>query len=450
MRIAIANNYYYLRGGAERVLLEEKKILEAHGHQVCVFAQAHPRNEPSPYSAYFPPFKDWRATRGLAKAAMAMNILYDRRAARCFLRFLEAAQPDIVHAHNIYGGLTTSILDVAREKRIPVVMTLHDYKLICPSYLMLKRGAVCEDCKAGRFIYCLLNRCHKESLTASGVYCAESYLNRWLHKYDTVRYFICPSMFSLRKHAEHGIPPDRLLGIPNFAGAAARKPRWQGGRYALFVGRLSAEKGIATLLAAARGLDVPVRLVGDGPLMAELQDFVKHNGMTHVAFEGYKSGADLQRLYEDAAFLVLPSQCYENAPMSILEAYACGKPVVGSRIGGIAEMVEQGRTGLQFTPGNAGELADCMRTLWLDEPLRAQMGLAARDKVEREYCAEVHYEQLMQLYRHVLSQSTNRTTPLQLKENHENSIFGREEHSAGRRHRKVHSGAGVSPGTKGP
>jgi len=416
MRIAIASNYYYLKGGAERVLFEEKKILEAHGHQVPVFSQAHPRNEFSPYGDYFPPFKDWRGTRGPAKVAMAKSIMYDRQTARCFLRFLEAAEPDIVHAHNIYGGLTTSILDAARKKHVPVVMTLHDYKLICPSYLMLNRGAVCEDCKGGRFIHCLLNTCHKENRAASGVYCLESYLNRWLHKYDTIRYLICPSMFSLRKHAEHGIPRDRLLHIPNFVNAIEQsregrltaEPRYEDGGYALFVGRLSSEKGIPTLLAAAKGLDVPVRLVGDGPLKTEYENWVKNNGMTHVTFEGYKSGADLKRLYENAAFLVLPSQCYENAPMSILEAYACGKPVVGSRIGGIAEMVEHGRTGLQFTPGNADELAECMRTLWLGASLRSQMGLAARDKVEREFSAEAHYEQLMEVYGHLLSESTDR------------------------------------------
>lgn len=410
MRIAIASNYYYLKGGAERVLFEEKMILEAHGHQVSVFAQAHPRNEPSPYEDYFPPFKDWRGTRGLAKLTMAKSIMYDRQAARCFLRFLEAAEPDIVHAHNIYGGLTTSILDIARKKHVPVVMTLHDYKLICPSYLMLNRGAVCEDCKGGRFVHCLLNRCHKESLGASGVYCLESYLNRWLHKYDTIRYLICPSLFSLRKHTEHGIARDRLLHIPNFADAAGQVPRYKTGRYALFVGRLSEEKGIATLLAAAKSLDVPVRLVGDGPLRTEYEKRAKNDGLSHVTFEGYKSGDDLKQLYENAAFLVLPSQCYENAPMSILEAYAYGKPVVGSRIGGIAEMVEHGRTGLQFTPGNADELAECVRTLWLDASLRSQMGRAARDKAEREFSAEVHYEQLMEVYRHLLNESTDRTS----------------------------------------
>ncbi len=457
MRIAIASNYYYLKGGAERVLFEEKKILEAHGHQVPVFSQAHPRNEPSPYKDYFPPFKDWRGTRGPAKVAMARSMMYDRRAARCFLRFLEAAEPDIVHAHNIYGGLTTSILDVARKKRVPVVMTLHDYKLICPSYLMLNRGAVCEDCKGGRFIHCLLNRCHKENLAASGVYCLESYLNRWLHKYDTIRYLICPSMFSLRKHIEHGIPRDRLLHIPNFVNAAEQsregrltaEPRHEERGYALFVGRLSGEKGIPTLLAAAKGLDVPVRIVGDGSLKTELRDFVKNNGMTHVTFEGYKSGVDLEQLYENAAFLVLPSQCYENAPMTILEAYACGKPVVGSRIGGIAEMIEHGRTGLQFTAGNADELAECMRALWLDASLRSQMGLAARDKVEREYSPEVHYEQLMGVYQHLLNGNMDQIGVPQMKESHENSVFGGKEYYAGRGHREVHSGAGLAPRAKG-
>jgi glycosyltransferase involved in cell wall biosynthesis len=224
MRIAMANNYYYIRGGAERVLFEEKKILEAHGHQVPVFSQAHPNNEFSEFSDYYCPFKDWRNISRFQKFPMALHIMYDRRTARGFNRFLEAADCDIIHAHNIYGGLTTSILDIAQKKGVPVVMTLHDYKLICPSYAMLNRGTVCEDCKAGRFIHSVLNTCHKESLTASGVYCIESYLNKWLHKYDTIRYFICPSMFSLTKHAEHGIPRDKLLHIRNFVNFTKQKP----------------------------------------------------------------------------------------------------------------------------------------------------------------------------------------------------------------------------------
>jgi len=403
MRIAMANNYYFLKGGAERVMFEEKKILEAHGHQVPVFSQAHPHNEYSKFSDCYSPFKDWRHTSRLQKIPTALNIMYDRRTARGFNRFLEAADSNIVHAHNIYGGLTTSILDVAQRKGVPVVMTLHDYKLICPSYLMLNRGAVCEGCKNGRFIHCLLRACHKESLTASGVYCIESYLNKWLHKYDTIRYFICPSMFSLAKHAEHGIPRDRLLHIRNFVDFRIHKPQYENGRYALFVGRLSKEKGILTLLNAIEHLDVPVRIVGDGPLKADYEDFVGKHRMDHVTFEGHKSGDDLKQLYENAAFLVMPSEWYENAPMTILEAYAYGKPVVGSRIGGIPEMIDHGRTGMLFEMGDPGQLAECIGNLWSNKSLCRQMGHAARDKVEREFSSEAHYEQLMKVYRNLLN-----------------------------------------------
>jgi glycosyltransferase involved in cell wall biosynthesis len=403
MRIAMANNYYYIKGGAERVLFEEKKILEAHGHQVPVFSQAHPQNEFSQYSDCYPPFKDWRNISKIQKVPMALNIIYDRRTARGFNRFLEATDCDIVHAHNIYGGLTTSILDIAQKKGIPAVMTLHDYKLICPSYLMLNRGSVCEGCRNRRFIYCLLKTCHKESLTASGVYCIESYLNKWLHKYDTIRYFICPSMFSLTKHAEHGIPRDRLLHIRNFVNIAKYKPRYDNGRYGLFVGRLSKEKGILTLLAAVEHLHMPVRIVGDGPLKAEYESFAAKRKMNHVVFEGYKSGDDLKRLYEDAAFLVIPSECYENAPMTVLEAYSYGKPVIGSCIGGIPEMIEHGRTGMLCAIGDAGKLTECIDKLWSDKSLCQQMGHAAREKVEREFSAEGHYDRLMEVYQNLMN-----------------------------------------------
>ena len=397
----MANNYYYIRGGAERVLFEEKKILEAHGHQVPVFSQAHPHNETSEFSDYYVPFKDWRNISLLQKVPMALKLMYDHRTARGFNRFLEASKSNIVHTHNIYGGLTTSILDIAKRKGVPVVMTLHDYKLICPSYAMLNRGTVCEDCKGGSFILSMLNTCHKESLTASGVYCIESYLNKWLHKYDTISYFICPSMFSLQKHAEHGISQDRLLHIPNFVNSSIYKPQYENGRYALFVGRISREKGIFTLLAAVEHLNIQVRIVGDGPLKAEYEDMAK--SMSHVIFEGYKTGNDLKRLYEDAAFLVLPSECYENAPMTILEAYAYGKPAVGSRIGGIAEMIDHGKTGMLFEMGNAHQLAECIENLWSKKSLCRQMGHAARSKVEREYSSELHYEHLMKVYRNLLN-----------------------------------------------
>jgi glycosyltransferase involved in cell wall biosynthesis len=179
------------------------------------------------------------------------------------------------------------------------------------------------------------------------------------------------------------------------------KPQYENGQYALFVGRISREKGVFTLLAAVEHLNIQVRIVGDGPLKAEYEDMAKR--MPHVIFEGYKTGDNLRRLYEDAAFLVLPSECYENAPMTILEAYAYGKPAVGSRIGGIAEMIDHEKTGMLFEMGNARQLADCIDNLWKDKSLRQQMGRAAHEKVERKYSAEAHYEQLMKVYRNLLN-----------------------------------------------
>jgi len=404
MRIVMANNYYYLRGGSERVLFEEKRLLEENGHKVVVFSRAHPKNEYSEYADYFTPFVDWQNLSLLKKVPAAINIIYNQQTGKSFLKFLEEFKPDMIHAHIIYGGLTTSILDAAQRKHIPVVMTLHDYKLICPSYLMLNRGNICEDCMGGKFMYCLFNRCHKESFTASLIYCIESYLNKWLRKYDKIHYLICPSLFSLKKHAENGIPEERMVYIPNFINYVNYEPNYEKGDYILFVGRLSKEKGVLTLLKAVKKLGVHLKIVGDGPMMPEYEAFVEENGMSHVTFEGYKLGEELRKLYQGAAFLVTASECYENAPMMILEAFAYGKPVIGPRIGGFLEMIEPSRTGVLFTIGNTNELRECIQELWAKRSLVSEMGRTARRKVELEFSSEVHYRNLIHVYR----QATNK------------------------------------------
>jgi glycosyltransferase involved in cell wall biosynthesis len=247
------NNFYYQRGGSEQVLFEEKRILEENGHQVLAFSQAQPNNEHSEYANYFPPYTTNYENMPLLKRILSsINIVYSRKAGRAFLRFLEESQPDLVHAHNIYGGLTTSVLDAARKKGVPTVMTLHDYKLICPSYLMLNRGKICEDCRGGKFKYCLFNRCHKESFQASLVYCLESYFNKWLGKYDKIAYLICPSRFLFQKLCESGFDKNRLVYIPNYVDVRRFKPQFGRGAYLLYAGRLSREKGVLTLLKAVK------------------------------------------------------------------------------------------------------------------------------------------------------------------------------------------------------
>ncbi|MBN1766759.1 MAG: glycosyltransferase family 4 protein [Sedimentisphaerales bacterium] len=398
MKIALTNNYYYLRGGSERIVFEEQKILQQNGHQVVVFSQALPENVPSPYSHLFPPATRYQDISWTQKMKAAVKIIYNSGAMKAFSDFLDKTAPEIIHVHNIYGGLTTSILDVACKRKIPVVMTVHDYKLVCPSYLMLHRGRVCEDCRGGRFSHCLFNRCHKDSLAASLVYSMESYFNKWFDKYGVVRNFICPSLFSLNKHLQNGMPQSRLTHVPNFIFLADYGFQKLPGDYILFAGRLSPEKGILTLLEAAKDLDIPIKVAGDGPLRNHCLDFVNQNNMTHITFAGHQQGKSLQDLFQNAAFVVFPSQCFENAPMTVLEAFAYGKPVIGSHIGGIPEMITPHETGLLCPAGDIKQWKESMQYLFTRPCLIEKMGRLARDKVTQDYNSRIHYEKLIEVY----------------------------------------------------
>lgn len=403
MNVAVINNYYYLRGGSERVLFAEKQLLEENDVEVVPFSRAHPKNEHSKYADYFLPIIDYENLSVLKKMWFALNIIYNNRIGRTFMRLLEEIQPHIIHAHNIYGGLTTSIIDAAQKKGIPVVMTVHDYKLICPSYLSLNHGIVCEDCRNGRFYHCLLNRCHKNTLFASTVYTAESYYNKWLRKYDSIRFLICPSRFLQSKLLDNGFSPERLIYLPNFIDFRSFMPSYDVGDYLLYVGRLSKEKGVMTLLKAVKKSNMQVKIIGDGPMKAELVAFVRDNKMSHVTFKGYKSGEELKELYQNAAFLVIPSEWYENAPMTILEAFAYGKPVIGSRIGGIPEMIEPNKTGMLFEVGNIDQLDECVQKLWSNKTMISNMGFDARNKVEMEFSSQKHVHSLLEIYRRALN-----------------------------------------------
>lgn len=403
MKIIFANNYFYIRGGSERVFYDEANMLTSYGHEVAFFARHFHKNLASEYSKYFPSELEYENVPLLKRISASFKMVYSYECKDKFDSLLRIFNPDIIHAHNIYGRLTTSIIDAAKKRYIPVVMTLHDYKLICPSYLMLLDDRICELCKGKKFYYCVLKKCHKQSLVSSLIYTIESYYNNLLKKYDWIRYFICPSKFILKKHEEAGMPEEKLIHIPNFINLENFKPNYNHEEYILFAGRLSKEKGMLTLLKAAKEINVLVRIVGDGPLRDQLYNYVKENRINNVDFEGYKSGEEFKDLFRNALFLVFPSEWYENAPMTILEAFAYGKPVIGSNIGGIPEMIIENETGLLFNPGNYQELREKINFLLSHPSLIVQMGKNAREKVEKEYNAEIHYERLMGVYTNICS-----------------------------------------------
>lgn len=400
MKLIFTNNYYYLRGGSERVFFDEMEMLSAHGHKVVPFSRNFEKNIYSKYSKFFPsPLEYMNNLSALAKTFVGFKLIYSFESRKKFSQLLDSFKPDIVHAHNIYGRLTSAIVDSAKVKKIPVVMTLHDYKLICPSYLMLLNGLPCERCKGRKFYNSLFTLCHKNNFLASATYTIESYFNLWFKKYDWIRFLICPSMFSLEKHLEAGIPEGKLVHIPNFIKLKNFEPDYEPGDYILFVGRLSKEKGVLTLLKAIKGLDIELKIVGDGPMRKEYEKYVRNERITNVAFEGYKSGEELKSLYKNSAFVIFPSEWYENAPMTILETSAYGKPIIGSNIGGIPEMIINEKTGLLFEPGDYNKLREKMKYLLSNSSLIVQIGKDARKRAEEEYNDELHYKRLMEVYR---------------------------------------------------
>lgn len=403
MKVLSANNYFYPRGGSERVFFDEMEILRAHGHEIIPFSRHFEKNMPSECSRYFASPIEYENVSLAKKIAKGFSLIYSYECRKRFSELLDYFSPDLIHAHNIYGRLTTSIIDAAKKKKIPVVMTLHDYKLICPSYLMLLNDSVCERCIGGKFYRCVLKKCHKGRRDASLFFTLESYFNSIFDKYDYIGYFICPSRFSLKKHAEAGIPEEKLVHIPNFINVKGFEPNYENNGYILYVGRLSREKGVLTLLKAIKSRDIPVRIVGDGPMRGEYESFVKENDISNVFFEGYKRGDELRNLFINATFLIFPSTWYETFGLVALEAFAHGKPVIGANIGGIPEMVIEDETGLLFEPGNHQDLTEKLCYLFSHSSEVVRMGRNARKKVEDEYNADLHFQRLSEVYKKACS-----------------------------------------------
>jgi glycosyltransferase involved in cell wall biosynthesis len=413
MNILFLNNFHYLRGGSEKVLFEEMRLLRENGHRVAVYARGHEQNEPAGFAEFFPPPLDTEHLNPSIKTVLTVTeMIYSRAARRGLGEVLKRFRPDIVHAHNIYGRLSVSVLDELKGAQVPIVLTLHDLKLLCPSYLMLNRGKVCEKCKGHKFYHAVLSRCHKNSYPASAVYAFETWMNTRFGKYDPVRYFITPSRFLRDKAIEFDWCPERFIHVPNFIDLASVTDASVIGGYCLYLGRLSREKGLKTLLQAFRALrpKLPLHIVGDGPDRDELEKLTSDDKLA-VHFAGHLSGKRLHEAIADAKVIIVPSECYENAPMSILEAMAHGKPVIGARIGGIPEMIDDGVTGYLFEPGNVADLRDKLEQfLSLPDAEVDAMGRSARNKVEKEHSAEAHYTGLMQVYSKALNGFSAKST----------------------------------------
>jgi glycosyltransferase involved in cell wall biosynthesis len=397
MRLVFLNNLLYLWGGAEKVLLDQIGLFRAKGHQVFPFSQAHPLNRPEEQRAWFPPLNEYDRKSLAANIPRFFRFIYSRANRVAFRRFLEETKPDLIHAHNIYGGLTTAVLDGAKDAGIPVVLTLHDYKMISPSGILMSGNNPCRNCleRPGTF-QCILNRCSRGSLAISfGAYW-ETWFNRKFHKYESVAAFVAPSRFMADTVAGMGVDRTRIHVVPNSLDPAQYSPGKEKGKYFFYAGRMYPEKGVETLLKCFSAQGAELVLAGEGRELASYR--AQAAKYPNIRFLGKLGPEEIRRHYRDCIAVIVPSLWPENASMVVLEALACGKPVVASRIGGLPEQVQDGVNGLLFNPGDSEALGGIVSRLWSDRDLAERLGKNARRNFEERYSQDRYYDELMKVY----------------------------------------------------
>jgi len=379
MKILQIHNATTHRGGGEVEVELISKLLNDHEYDVILIERSN---------------KD--LSNGLIKKANAfINGSYSLNAYRRMLRIIKLNRPDIVHVHGLYPFFTPSVLVACRKMEIPVVLHCHSFQLICPNSLLFQNNHICELCCNNKEYWCLLKNC-RNNIFESVAYVIRHFTAKRFHLFhNNVDFFIVPTEFSRQRHILAGYQKRQILVLPNMVAIPDKMADVSDGHYAAFVGRLSPEKGIETLLLAASKLPaVQFRIAGDGPLLPSL---LKRSTKNCVLL-GFLRKKELAEFYCKAKFVVIPSLGFETFCLVVAEAMSYGLPVIASRIGALQELVEDGLTGLLFEPGNVEELASKIHSLWDNPKLCKKMGMAGREKALREFSEDVYYERLISIY----------------------------------------------------
>lgn len=387
MRILLSNKFYYRRGGDCIYMLNLEQLLKAHGHEVAVFAMDYPENIDTPWRKYFP--------QNMSKLMALTRPFGSREVRRKFSKLLDDFRPDVVHLNNIHTQLSPVIAELAHIRGIRVVWTLHDYKLLCPRYDCLCDGkTVCEQCFNGDKTPCRTYRCMKGSRLASEVGYREAVMWNRERLEACTDLFICPSRFMAEKMAQGSFRKDKLKVLCNFIDVEkCRKDDYSKDDYYCYVGRLSHEKGVATLIEAAARLPYRLKVIGGGPLLEQLK--IKNEQLKgNVEFLGFKQWNEIKEIAGRARFTVIPSEWYENNPLSVIEAECIGTPVLGARIGGIPELIVEGASGMTFESGNAEDLTEKIKAMFAATFDYKAIAEAAM----RRYNAESYYKEIIRAY----------------------------------------------------
>jgi len=389
VKILQIHNYYQRPGGEDAVFDHDRSILLNSGHQVITYC---------------------RSNAELSELSLAERVLMlkafisSERAKQDVWDLLRRERPTIVHVYNTFAMITPSIFDACRSENIPVVQAVQNYRLVCPTATLFRSGKTCTDCDEKGLWSSVRHGCYRQSRLTTAVMAVSLGVHRKRGIWNThVDAYIAPSEFVRRKLTKAAIPEEKIFLRPNFL-SADPGARFSPGRHALFVGRLSDEKGIFTLLRAWNRIqiDIPLRIVGDGPLRSQIESEISSNQLTNVELTGWLERKDVHEAMKSAKFLIFPSEWYEPFGLTIVEGFACGAPVIGSRLGAVEELIKDGRTGLLFTAGNPEDLAHKIKWAVRHPEKLRDMGKAARREYEEKYNANVNYAKLMNIYSRVL------------------------------------------------
>ncbi len=399
MRILFIHDFYQQFGGEDSVALAERRLLEDRGEQVLFWTRHN--DEIKSYGA-------------LQKANFLCETVYSQRTVRDIRQAVADFKPDVAFIHNIYPLISPSLYYTLHGLRVPMVQVLHDFRPFCANGWFYIDGKICERCKFGNHFHGIVNRCFRKDSVLSVLYSTALGVNRWAGMLEKVDAFVCLTGFFKEKIREIGIPEEKIFVRPNFIDALPLKAESHG-HHALCLGRLSNEKGLWTLIRAFEQLpEIELRIVGTGPLEESIRAYVREKNLSHIHILGFKSGEEKRRLIQDCQFGVIPSEWYENFPIAALEYFAESKPILASRIGGLPYVIEEGKSGLLFEPGNASDLAAKARSLRNNPAEAARMGEQGRRLAETKYGPQESYENLMEIFAKVLARcgSPTLTSPL--------------------------------------
>ncbi len=388
MRALLVHNYYQEPGGEDAVFQAESDLLHASGHVVVDYVR----------------YNDRIALNGpLSRLSMAVRTVWASDTRETLRSLLARERLDVAHFHNTFPLISPAAYDACKEAGLPVVQTLHNYRLFCPSANFFRDGHVCQECVDGTLWRGVRYGCYRDSRAATAAVAGMLAFHRqrqtWTKMVDC---YIALTEFARAKFVAAGLPATKIVVKPNFV-YPDPGPRRKPGDYAVFVGRLSTEKGLRTLLDTWDRLDgeIPLRIVGDGPLRAELELRKARRGLAGLGFLGWLSRGQTLAAMKGSRFLVFPSEWYECFPATLVEAFACGVPVIASRLGAMQEIVQDGKTGLHFTAGDSDDLAAKVEWAWSHPKELDQMGRAARAEYQAKYTAERNYRMLMEIYQGV-------------------------------------------------